>query len=75
MIFINYAPLRENAKVHPLIIRRYGFPFMVGKMKRHKSFCLECFVLLGFSFSYPGGSGESMYEENRIIAKKACFVL
>ena len=25
--FINYAPLRENAKYIPLIIRRYGFPF------------------------------------------------
>lgn len=73
--FYKLRPIARKCKVHPLIIRRYGFPFMVGKMKRHKSFCIGVLCFVGILFFLSGGSGESMYEENRIIAKKACFVL
>lgn len=52
--FYKLRPIARKCKVHPLIIRRYGFPFMVGKMKRHKSFCLGVLCFVGILFFLSG---------------------
>lgn len=44
--FYALRPIARKCKVHPLVIRRYGFPFLAGRMKRHKSFCTGVFLFV-----------------------------
>ena len=71
--FYKLRPIARKCKVHPLIIRRYGFPFMVGKMKRHKSFCIGVLCFVGILFFLSGRiwgiyvRGESYHSKESLL--------
>ncbi|MDD7403691.1 MAG: sporulation protein YqfD [Butyribacter sp.] len=44
--FYRLRPLARKCRVRVLIVKRYGLPFILGRMKRHISFCMGVF----FSF-------------------------
>lgn len=71
--FYKLRPIARKCKVHPLIIKRFGLPFIIGKMKRHKGFCTGIFgfcCLLFFLSTRVWGisiEGESYHSSESIL--------
>lgn len=71
--FYQLRPIARKCKVHPLVIRRYGLPFIFGKMLRHKGFCVGiagfCCLLFFLSTRIWGISiqGESYHSAESIL--------
>lgn len=42
--FYRLRPIVRKCKVKVIIVKRYGLPFLLGKMKRHLSFCIGVFL-------------------------------
>lgn len=71
--FYRLRPIARKCKVRLLVVRRYGLPFVIGKMGRHASFCFGvvfCFLLVIFLSSRIWGisvEGESYHTKESIL--------
>ena len=71
--FYRLRPVVRKCKVRLVVVRRYGLPFILGKMKRHAGFCLGvcfCFCLVVFLSSRVWGiavEGQSYHSKESII--------
>lgn len=71
--FYKLRPLVRKCRVHPIVVRRFGLPFLIGHMKKRASFCLGvalCFCLIIFLSTRIWGisiEGESYHTKDTIM--------
>lgn len=71
--FYRLRPMARKCKVHPIVVKRYGLPFLLGHMKKRASFCLGiagCFALVLFLSTRIWGisvEGQSYHTEESIL--------
>lgn len=71
--FYKLRPLARKCKVHPIVVKRYGLPFLIGHMKKRASFCvgvLLCFSLVIFLSTRIWGifiEGQSYHTKESIL--------
>lgn len=71
--FYRLRPMARKCKVHPIVVKRYGLPFLLGHMKKRASFCLGvagCFALVLFLSTRIWGisvEGQSYHTKESIL--------
>ena len=71
--FYRLRPMARKCKVHPIVVKRYGLPFLIGHMRRRASFCLGvagCFALVLFLSTRIWGisvEGQSYHTKESIL--------
>lgn len=71
--FYKLRPIVRKCRVRIIIVKRYGLPFILGKMRRHISFCLGiclfCFLVIFLSSRVWGISieGQSYHTEESML--------
>ena len=71
--FYRLRPIARKCKVHPVVVKRIGFPFLIGHMKKRASFCLGgvgfCMLVLFLSTRIWGISleGQSYHTRESIL--------
>lgn len=71
--FYRLRPVARKCKVHPIVVKRYGLPFLLDQMKRRASLCLGiiiCFALVVFLSTRIWGisvEGQSYHTEESVL--------
>lgn len=71
--FYRLRPVARKCKVHPIVVKRYGLPFLIDQMKRRASLCLGivlCFALVIFLSTRIWGisvEGQSYHTEESVM--------
>lgn len=72
--FRRLRPIARKCRVHPVIVRRIGLPFLLGHMKKRASFCIgvaACFLLVLFLSTRIWGislEGQSYHSKESILS-------
>ena len=45
--FYKLRPLARKCRVHPIVVKRFGLPFLIGHMRKRASFCLGVLLCFG----------------------------
>ena len=71
--FYRLRPMARKCKVRPIVVKRYGLPFLLGHMQKRASFCLGvagCFLLVLFLSTRIWGisvEGQSYHTKESIL--------
>lgn len=71
--FYRLRPIARKCRVHPIVVRRFGLPFLIGQMRRRASLCLGiilCFALVLFLSTRIWGIsviGQSYHTKDSIL--------
>lgn len=71
--FYKLRPLARKCRVHVIVVKRYGLPFLIDTMKKRASFCIGvclCFLLVFFLSTRIWGiyvEGQSFHTRESII--------
>lgn len=71
--FYKIRPLVRKCRVHVIVVKRYGLPFLMGTMKKRASFCIGvclCFFLVFFLSTRIWGiyiEGQSFHTRESLI--------
>lgn len=72
--FYRLRPMARKCKVRPIVVKRYGMPFLLGHMKKRASFCIGvavCFAMVLFLSTRIWGisvEGQSYHTKESILA-------